>query len=82
MKIGDKVKLVTKRFDDKKYDPLWGGQYGFIEGKVVKILDRPKEPYRVNWDNRQYNSYNEEDLEIIIQPLDDLIEFINDTLIV
>lgn len=82
MKIGDKVKLVTKRFEDKQYDPQWGGQYGFTEGEVARIIDREREPIKVEWENTHNNTYNEEDLEIIIQPLDGLIEFINDTLVI
>jgi hypothetical protein len=82
MKIGYRVKLVTDRFPDKAFDPKWGGIHGFTEGRVARILETVNKPIRVEWDNKNYNSYDEKDLEIIIQPLDGLIEFINDTLVI
>ncbi|MHC1728050.1 MAG: hypothetical protein AB9866_18950 [Syntrophobacteraceae bacterium] len=62
-KVGDRVKLISERYDDDIYNPLWGGSQGKVTGKVERI--RPDGHIRVEWDNGIGNSYLPEDLELI-----------------
>jgi len=63
MKIGDRVKYVGDRWDDCERNPLWGGKHGKIAGTIIS--DATGLDWKVGWDNGRYNSYDEEDLQLI-----------------
>lgn len=68
-KVGDKVKI-------KKNTRYYGGgdtNPSDIRGTVTHFRDiRLKLPYKVDWDNGEYNIYASEDLELWGYPINDL----------
>jgi preprotein translocase subunit YajC len=65
-KVGDRVKLVAKKYIDSPKNPLWGSRHGKIVGTITKVLDTTLS-IKVNWDNGEENYYDEKDLELIIE---------------
>jgi len=66
-KIGDKVKYISGRFSDSKYNPLWGGICGKTVGRIIEVRNDSLFKYRVKWDEwdeRITNGYIEGDLEL------------------
>ena len=61
-KIDDYVKYTSNRYGDSVYNPLWGGKYGKIVGKVLKILCGGV-GVKVEWNNKKTNYYFENDIE-------------------
>uniref|UniRef100_A0A6M3LTP9 Uncharacterized protein n=1 Tax=viral metagenome TaxID=1070528 RepID=A0A6M3LTP9_9ZZZZ len=65
-KLGDVVKYTSNYWYDSKNNPLWGGKYGQIRGQITKIShEKGFNPYYVVWKNDEFNSYLEEDLELV-----------------
>jgi len=64
-KIDDYVKYTSNRYGDSVYNPLWGGKYGKIVGRVYEIRNY-NSWVRVNWitENRKHNGYNADSLEL------------------
>lgn len=65
LKIGDKVRLITRRHGiglNNPYYPVLS-----IEGIIIGV-DRIRNflPFSVRWNNGQENSYEEEDLKKIV----------------
>ena len=65
-KIGDRVKLMTTRYGDLYFNPVWGGDNGFV-GRTIKEIRETNIslPIEVDWDNEHYNSYLAEDLALL-----------------
>ena len=61
-KIDDYVKYTSNRYCDSVYNPLWGGKYGKIVGRVYEIRNY-NSWVRVNWGNGTKNNYIDGDLE-------------------
>jgi hypothetical protein len=63
-KVGDRVRLITKKYGDYYTNPIWGGKNGKITGTV--IMARPPRGgllnIEVKWDNGQKNKYADSDL--------------------
>ena len=61
-KIGDNVKYTSNRYCDSVYNPLWGGKYGKIVGRVYE-MGGIRGRKNVAWNNDTENSYADCDLE-------------------
>ena len=61
-KEGDIVKYVSGAWGDTPENPLWGGKYGKIKGRVCGI---DSNWILVEWDNVITNSYGSMDLCIL-----------------
>jgi len=61
-KVGDLVKYVSGNWGDATNNPLWGGKYGKIVGKVTDIRDYSLSIF-VDWSTGKINSYDAVDLE-------------------
>jgi hypothetical protein len=67
-KIGDKVKLISTKWGDSIWNPVWGGKCGRVEGKVAEVCGPSSlNPYYVKWDSGEGNGYREGDLELITE---------------
>lgn len=60
-KIGDKVKYISGNYGDYEDNPLWGGKFGKVIGKICRISGS----ISVNWQNSTHNSYGAEDLAFL-----------------
>lgn len=67
LRIGDRVKLITKNWGISEYNPVW--EHHHIRGTVTDIERHLKHegdlPCEVEWDNGRSNQYNYENLEVI-----------------
>lgn len=63
-KIGDRVKLISKVYEDSLSNPVWGGKQGKRAGTVFYI-GKGSLPICVEWYNGEPNDYNEKDLELM-----------------
>ncbi len=63
-KIGDRVKLITDKWEDGKHNPLWGGECGKVVGTVIKTMNTNYQDfaYNIKWDNGGLNSYHIDDV--------------------
>tara|TARA_R110002020_G_scaffold220785_2_gene428790 strand:- start:46451 stop:46987 length:537 start_codon:yes stop_codon:yes gene_type:complete len=61
---GDKVLLTTSEYGDEKANPIWDGEYGCVEGTILKV-NGGERMIRVQWDNGTRNTYNAIDLRFI-----------------
>jgi hypothetical protein len=80
-KVGDKVKLTGGGYGDAPTNPIWGGKYGNIWGKVTEY----DYSVYVAWSNGKTNVYGVSDLELVderYKPLDDLMKFIEEELVI
>jgi hypothetical protein len=82
LKKGDRVKLLTNApYGDSANNPVWDGNFGRVMGTVYEASGY----FRVKWDNGSQNSYVYGDLELIeerFKPLDDLMKFIEEELVI
>ena len=62
-KVGDRVKLTTKKYSKMRANPVWGDQYQ-CAGTVIGKINYKVVPLRVGWDNGCSNVYNHEDLSL------------------
>jgi len=70
-KVGDRVKLITKRHGVGYSNPYWP-KYG-IEGVITETWQDIT--FYVKWDNTGKNSYSSNDLELVdVKPLIDVDE--------
>jgi AAA+ superfamily predicted ATPase len=60
-KVGDTVKLITKRYDDTETNPVWGGKHGEMTGVITQI-----DNIRVKWANGKMNTYDSKDLDFAV----------------
>lgn len=69
-KVGDRVKLVKSTYIDQDFNPIWGGDFGHIPGKIIKAyrIDH-KMRYEVTWENGKTNGMYFEDLLNILEIL-------------
>ena len=68
-RVGDRVKLVSGQWGDSHNNPVWGGEYGKIQGTITsinsdRIADDFDLPCSVLWDNNEVNDYEFDDLMI------------------
>jgi len=65
--VGDRVKLITDRWKDDRYNPIYKGSQGIVIGTVVEgtKMITPELPITVNWDNGEVNGYTEANLAIV-----------------
>ena len=76
IKIGDRVKYIDNEFVESECNPLWNGKYGKIVGTVY-VLHKGIMDVRVEWDNKETNSYYYHNLDFHVKPLilpDELFE--------
>lgn len=64
-KKGDKVKLISTRHGDERYDPVWGGAFGKITGTIIGKKNAGVNPNLVRWTVGGTNNYSDEDLAYI-----------------
>jgi len=69
--INDIVKYTSGNYDDEENNPLWGGDYGEVSGKIISIdnSDDNDAGIQVAWENGEENSYSAHDLELIHRPI-------------
>jgi hypothetical protein len=69
--IGDRVIYTSGRHEDFDMNPLWGGNQGNIVGTILDFENDYDGArwMRVLWDNREENTYEDEDLELYFQPI-------------
>ena len=60
LKEGNIVKLVANKYYDSARNPIWGGKYGKIKGRITKFEGRRIIRIVVTWDNgiRKKNNKN------------------------
>lgn len=61
-KIGDRVVYTSRVYGDVNSNPLYGGRYGMVGGKIYQ-LGTSSDSIHVKWDNNCMNSYRNGDLE-------------------
>lgn len=69
-KVGDRVKLITYAHGESSSNPVWGGRFGKIEGKVTAAGNYGEDQIfnlEVDWPNGLGNSYRERDLDFVKQ---------------
>jgi len=66
LKEGDRVRLVTSRWNDTPLNPVWGGNHGKVLGTVEKtpVKAGATEWFDVRWDSGPVNSYRLEDIAL------------------
>lgn len=63
-KIGDIVKYINEHaYGDTKENPLWGGRYGYITGKIIRKTE--SDDWYVTWNNGITNNYSQDTIELI-----------------
>lgn len=62
---GDIVKLITYKWGDEPFEPVWGGDQGYIEGEVTGVDKNVDYPVNVDWDNGESETYAHEDLALV-----------------
>ena len=70
LKVGSRVKLITRRHGDERVNPVWDGRSGNIVGTILELHDFVGLPIRVEWDNGKHNSYSISDLQEVIEDWD------------
>lgn len=63
---GDRVKLLSDKYYDSVWNPLWGENGRYIGGIVIQEVTNNNEVL-VQWDNKKHNTYYSEDLKHLIE---------------
>ena len=63
--VGEEVKLTSKRYGDYESNPIWGGHYGEVKGKIKSVGG---DWIYVSWSNGRDNEYLDGELEVIKAP--------------